>query len=490
MHDGHDVIVIGAGPAGCAAGYQLSRAGRSCCMLERLSIVGGLARTIERNGARYDIGPHRFFTKSPRVLDLWQETGKNLLVDVRRLTRILYGKRLLHYPLQPINAMLGLGVGKSVYAVLSYVLSQARQLAVPRAPRTFEEWVINQFGYALYQAFFKTYTEKVWGIPCSEIASDWASQRIKGLSLAKAVVNAFTGGRTSQVRTMVDHFVYPRYGSGSIYETMCRRIVERGGCLECGCEVVKIQHDGRRVVSVTVRRGDMSEANMCVEHLISTMPITDLIQRMDPPPPDSVKAAASALMYRTHICVNLLLDKSPFPDNWIYIHRPDVRVGRMANYVNFSSEMCDQGGLFPVTFEYFAFPGDETEQQSDAGLTDLAIREGRSTGILQCDSTVDAFVVRNPQAYCVIKSGYDNHRSMIQHYLSSFENMQTAGRAGMFKYNNQDHSVMTGLLAAENVAGTAHDLWSVNIDGDYHESGTAPDLCVEDREEMSGAASE
>ena len=479
-----DVAIIGAGPAGCSAAYALTSSGKRVALIERLDRVGGLARTIPRQGARYDIGPHRFFTKADRVLSLWREVGRDQLIDVPRLTRILYRNRLLHYPLRPLNALMGLGPLRSVNALGSYVQARARSLTHPRPPQSFEDWVTAQFGRVLYENFFRTYTEKVWGIPCAEIGAEWASQRIKGLSLPQAILNALTHGRTSTIKTLVDHFLYCRTGAGAMYETMAATVVAGGGRVATGEEVTSVEHDGRgRVEAITTRTLDGATRTRAADTFISTMPITQLAERLSPSAPATVIEAARRLRYRTHISVNLLVRDNPFPDNWIYVHAPEVQMGRMANYRNFAASMCPDGELTPLTVEYFTFDGDAIASLTDGALIDLALREGRRVGLLDARPPEDAFVVRSPHAYCVIQRGYEASVNCLREYFRGFANLQTAGRAGMFKYNNQDHSIMTGLLAADNVGGVARDLWSVNIDAEYHESGTAPDLCEEDRQD-------
>lgn len=483
--DRFSVAVIGAGPAGCAAGHHLSGNGRRVVVIDKLDRVGGLSRTIERNGARYDIGPHRYFTRAPRVSALWREVGADVLIEVHRLTRILYQNRLLHYPLRPLNALAGLGLRRSVAAVGSYGAARLRCGRVAREPASFEEWVTNQFGRVLYESFFKTYTEKVWGIDCRDIAASWAAQRIKGLNLPRAVLNALTHHRTATIKTLVDHFYYCRNGSGTMYERLAKSVEEAGGRIDTRSEVVRVRHDGCGMVESLDAVGPGGNRRYAADHFVNTMPLTELISRLDPLPPPPVLEAAAALRFRTHLSVNLLVEGNPFPDNWIYVHSPDVSVGRIANYRNFCASMCPNYRQTPLTFEYFAFPGDALERRSDRDLVDLALHEGRRMRLIDNREPADAFVVRSPAAYCVIQRGYERHVEVLREHLAGYKNLVTAGRAGMFKYNNQDHSIMTGLLAAENILGAAYDLWAVNIDAEYHESGTAPDLCAEGREAPS-----
>ncbi len=480
------VHIIGAGPAGCAAAARLVHAGTRVTLYEKHDRAGGLSRTLERNGARYDIGPHRFFTRAPRVMQFWQDEGKDILQSVPRCTRILYGSHRVDYPLSPVNAACALGFGKSTAAAFSYAAMRTKLLFHSPPNTSFEEWVIHAFGRVMYECFFKTYTEKIWGIPCSEIDVRWAAQRIRGLNLPRAVLNALTGHRFSRVKTLVTHFLYPQGGAGNLYSKSIQSLEKAITHVAYQHDIISVHHNGTdRITAVTWQKPDGSTGTDTIDTLISTMPLTHLVSRMMPQPPEEVLTAARALRYRTHISVNLLLSKSPFPDNWMYVHTPSVAMGRIANYRNFSHEMCPDKNRTPITCEYFAFPGDALDNCTDAVLIDRAVKECRSLNIFSSAAPEDAFVVRNPQAYCVIERGFETHRTCIRKYIDAFSNLYTAGRAGMFKYNNQDHSIMTALLVADNVLGASTDPWAVNNDAEYHESGTAPDICDEDREESA-----
>ncbi len=480
------VVILGAGPAGCAAGYDLTKHNADVVLIERLSQVGGLSRTINRGNAKYDIGPHRFFTTSAKVRALWDEVGGKSLKVVPRMTRILFNNHLFNYPLQPLNAFMGLGVLRSLAAITSYTKSKARVAYAPRTPQNFEEWVIDQFGNTLYRTFFKTYTEKVWGIPCSDISTKWASQRIKGLNLSQAIINALRKTSGSGIKTLIDHFIYPSDGCGSIYEKQAEIILQKKGRLLKNTEVVAVRHDGAgRITGVDLATAEGISA-IGGDYFISTIPLTDLVKAMRPLPQSHVLKAADQLKYRTHISVNLLVAGKLFTDNWIYVHSPSVKVGRIANYRNFSNMMHHDADITPLTFEYFVFDNDAIDSLTDNALIELAVTEGSACKLLPggVEKILDAFVVRNKQAYCVMSKGFEAAQNILREYTASFSNLQVAGRAGMFKYNNQDHSIMTGLLAAENALGGKHDVWSVNIDAAYQESGAAPNLCDADREEM------
>jgi protoporphyrinogen oxidase len=485
MPDKVDVSIIGAGPAGCAAACILAEAGLEVAVIDKHDTAGGLARTLSRNGNRFDIGPHRFFTKSDEVLQVWQDFLGPDLTSVDRLTRILYRGKLFNYPLSPMNALMGLGLGTSLSAAMSFGYLKLKRSVVPRVPESFEEWVSDNFGQVLYEAFFKHYTEKVWGIPCSEISADWASQRIKGLNLIKAVVNALFKHRTSTVKTLVDRFLYPRLGSGMLYTTMMRHVRDKGGAYIPNATAERIFRD---VDGWGVEYSTEDGVRHSVEsrHVLSSATMSDLIAMLEPSPPNEVKDAASSLRYRNHYGVNLVFKQKEniFPDNWIYVHSPEVHMGRIANYANFSKDMQVDPEHFPVTVEFFSSPGDTVSSLDEAGRIDLAVRELKNVGLLGTRHIVDdPFVVFSRAAYPVMEMGYEHKVRKVRDYLDGLANLQTMGRAGMFQYNNQDHSVMTGLLAAKNILGDSFDLWCVNIDAEYLESGTAPDLCERDRDE-------
>ena len=472
-----DTVIIGAGPAGCAAAVVLVEAGQRVVVLEQMPHAGGLARTIVRNGNRFDVGPHRFFTESQEVLALWRRFVGEDLITVDRLTRIFYEDKLINYPLGPLNALAGLGWARSGGAVLAYLASRAKRMVIQREPQSVEDWVTDAFGGVLYRAFFKTYTEKVWGIPCRDISASWAAQRIKGLSLAGVILNAVGCAPKSEVKTLVEQFLYPRRGAGQFCENVVRHIVECGAKVRLNAEVCRISLDGRRVNTVTYRDVRGMETQLKCNAVICSAPLTDLVRFLRPEAPAPVRRAAGRLRYREHISVNLALKESLFPDNWLYVHSPKVRLARIANYRAFSPSMCSTPDMHPVTVEYFTFPDDKISSLGDGALCELAIRELAEMGFLRDECLVlDRFVVRDRQAYPLLERGHEQKVSEIRTFLADMKNLWPIGRAGMFKYNNQDHSAMTGLLAARNVLGAHYDVWSVNINAEYHESGAAPVL--------------
>jgi protoporphyrinogen oxidase len=469
------LVVIGAGPSGLAAAYEATRHGVSTTVLERLDRVGGLARTVTYNGHRSDIGPHRFFTMNREVQQLFVDILAEDIVRVPRLTRIYYRKKFFNYPLTPLNALFGVGIFNSFRIITSYLTACARRTLSPKPIRSFEDWVVDRFGRRLYETFFKTYTEKVWGISCQKIGSDWAGQRIKGLSLTAAVMNALFKPKGKVIKTLIDEFMYPRLGAGQLYEKLAARMEQQGGEIRLDANATRVLHDGFRVRAVEYRtaRGELRQASG--DFFLSSAPLTELLDQLDPPPPPEVLAAARGLRYRNHIGVNLVVKgAAPFPDNWIYIHSPDVKMARICDYQNFSKEMGREPDCHPLTIEYFVHPEEDLWAASDAALVELAAKELTFMGLVDPSKIIDRMVVRSAKAYPVIEIGFQEKINLIKDWLDRFENLLPIGRSGMFKYNNQDHAMATGLLAARTALGLGKfDPWLVNIDGIYHEGGSA-----------------
>ncbi|MBU0518645.1 FAD-dependent oxidoreductase [bacterium] len=467
------VVIIGAGPSGLAAAYELTKNNVSVVIIERLPQIGGLSRTLRRDGARYDIGPHRFFTQNKEVHQLWVDILQDDLLAVERLTRIFYKNKFFYYPLQPMNALFGIGAIDTVKILSSYFSTRIQQRMTPREAKTFEDWVVAQFGRRLFEIFFKTYTEKVWGIPCTEIGAEWAGQRIKGLSLWTAVMNAVFKPKSKNIKTLVDEFVFPRGGAGIIYEMMGEQVQQHGGKIVTDSHAVGFRHEGNRVKSVIVENSRGQQEEIEGDAFLVSSPLTEGILGFDPLPPRNIMDAAESLRYRAHVGVDLEAAGNPFPDNWIYVHATDVYLARVANYRNFSKEMARTTDTSPLTVEYFCFRGDHIWNRSDEQLIELATEEMKQMKILMPDQISNSFVVRNEKAYPVLEIGYEKKMDLLKDYTSSFENFQPIGRCGMFKYNNMDHAIVTGLLAARNYMGEKFDVWSVNIDADYHEGGEA-----------------
>jgi len=460
------VIVIGAGPAGLTAAYELSRAGLRAIVLEKDHVVGGLARTVSYKKYRFDIGGHRFFTKVAPVDQMWREVLGNDFVRRPRKSRILYRGRYLDYPLNATNVLKGLGPAAALRAILSYAVARGR----PRRPeRSMEDWVINRFGAFLYRTFFKTYTEKVWGLPCAEIAAEWAAQRIRGLSLRQAVVAAFFPSRRRGIKTLMDAFDYPRLGPGQMWEAVRDRLAAAGRPVLLGLEVVAVRHDGRRVLRVEAS-GTLGRQGCAAWHVISSMPLRELVERLDPPAPAEVLEAARALRYRDFITVALIIDRPHvFPDNWIYVHDPNVRVGRIQNFGNWSPDLVPDTGRSCLGFEYFCFEGDGLWKMSDEALLALARGEAERLGLVPATAIIDGTVARMAQAYPVYDGQYAAKLEIIRSFLRRLPNLHPVGRNGLHKYNNQDHSMFTAMLAVRNILGEHHDVWSVNADCEYLE---------------------
>jgi protoporphyrinogen oxidase len=473
LRSGDHVVIVGAGPAGLTAAYLLAKEGARVTVLEADDVVGGLARTVEYRGYRFDIGGHRFFTKIPPVEMLWRELLGDELIKVPRLSRIHYRGRYFDYPLRAGNALRGLGLVDTFLVLLSYVHAR---LWPSKVEENFEQWVCNRFGRRLYEIFFKTYTEKVWGIPCTEIRAEWAAQRIQGLSLAKAIWSATTLQRRADcIRTLIHEFDYPRLGPGQMWERARDRVGELGGDVQMRHRVVGLERRDGRVVAVRVRTPD-EDVRIEGDHFISTMPLRELVRTCIPEAPANVARAADGLNYRGLLVVALILRQCDlFPDNWIYIHTPGVRVGRIQNSTNWSRAMVPDPATSCVNMEYFCFERDDMWTRRDEELIALARRELADLGLADASLVVDGVVVRMPKAYPVYDSTYRVRLDVVRTWLDAIPNLHTIGRNGMHKYNNQDHSMLTAMLALDNMRGATHDLWAVNTDYEYHEVQRVPE---------------
>ena len=470
------VVIIGGGPAGLTAAYQLSKQSVDSLVLEKDYILGGISRTENYKGYHFDIGGHRFFTKVTVVNDMWHEVlPDGDFIKRSRLSRIFYNKRFFYYPLRPFNALFGLGLWSSFVILCSYIYSHW----FPTLPEdNFERWVSNRFGKRLYNTFFKTYTEKVWGIPGEKISAEWAAQRIKGLSLLVALKNALMAQPTqgkAVVTTLIDSFYYPKRGPGMMWDAVANRVTSQGGEIALGAEVEKINWTSGKVKAVEVQVKGKRETHEG-GHFISTMPIRELIAKLDPPPPSEIQTAAKNLHYRDFLTVALILKrKDLFPDNWIYIHDPDVLVGRIQNFKNWSPDMVPDDEYTCLGLEYFCFEGDGLWSMSDQDLIELGKKEIEMLGFAERSEMIDGHVVRMPKAYPVYDDEYQQALSIIQQFLLQLPNLQLVGRNGMHRYNNQDHSMLTAMLAVENIFGAQHNLWSVNAEQEYHEEITDRD---------------
>jgi protoporphyrinogen oxidase len=465
------VIVIGGGPAGLTAAYELTNYGLHPTVLEKRNIVGGLARTENYKGFHFDMGGHRFFTKSEAVKKMWHEVLGDSFLRRPRLSRIYYKKKFFSYPLKPLNALKGLGFLESVLIILSYV---RWQLFPYRHVETFEQWVTNRFGKRLFLTFFKTYTEKVWGIPCSELKAEWAAQRIKDLSLKTAVLSMFLKPKQT-IKTLIEEFDYPRLGPGMMWNAVRDHVERQGGKIWMNTDVVSIHREGNRIQSVGISREEHREIIQGAD-FISSMPVTEFIKKLDPPPPPAVLEAAEKLNYRDFLTVCLVVNKPElFPDNWIYIHAPEVQVGRIQNFKNWSPDMVPDQTKSSLGLEYFCTEGDALWNMPDTELIELGKREVDRIGLASYTDVEDGCVFRVPKSYPVYDSDYRDHLAIIRNFVDNLENFQSIGRNGLHRYNNQDHAMLTGMFAVRNVVlGEKHELWSVNTDQEYHEEIRAP----------------
>jgi protoporphyrinogen oxidase len=482
MSEHVDVLVIGAGPAGLTTAYCLTRETPSVLVIEKdPTYVGGISRTVRYKDFLFDIGGHRFFSKAKEVVDLWHEILPDDFIARPRLSRIFYGGKYYSYPLSAFEALRNLGIVTSTACMLSYALAKARPIA---EPKSFHDWVRNQFGERLFQIFFKTYTEKVWGMSCDEISADWAAQRIKGLDLRVAVMNALKRslGRKSRpaaggevVKTLIETFQYPRRGPGMMWEAAAAKVKARGGRVLMGRELAALAFDDtKKLWDIAVATADGGSEQYTARHVVSSAPVRELVGKIAPRPISLLHARA--LRYRDFLTVALMVDKPDlFPDNWIYIHDPSVKVGRVQNFRSWSPEMVP-GGMTCLGLEYFCFEGDGLWTAPDAELIALAKREIAKIGLVAEADVVDGCVVRQPKAYPVYDEAYRDHVAAIRRDLEdSYPTLHLVGRNGMHKYNNQDHAMMTAMLTARNILANEriYDTWQVNEDAEYHEAGAA-----------------
>ena len=460
------MVVIGGGPAGLTAALEAAKQGVTPLVLEKDDKVGGIARTDQYKGYHFDMGGHRFFTKNKEVQALWREIMGNEFLRRPRLSRIYYQKKFFHYPLKPFNALAGLGIVQSILIGFSYIKWQL--FPFPQE-ETFEQWVTNRFGRRLFQIFFKSYTEKVWGIPCTELKAEWAAQRIKDLSLKTALLSMIVKPG-SKITTLIEEFDYPRLGPGMMWAAFKTEIERRGGEVRLNQEVQRIERTDNRIDAVVAGTGS-AEIRLTGSHFISSMPITEFINKLDPPAPAEVLHAATKLHYRDFLTVCLIINKAElFPDNWIYIHDPSVQVGRIQNFKNWSPEMVPDPTKTSLGLEYFCTEGDALWNATDADLIEQAKREVDRTGLANYADVEDGCVVRVAKAYPIYDADYGDYLGEIRTFVDAFTNCHTVGRNGLHRYNNQDHAMLTGLLATRNLlAGEQHDLWAVNVDQEYHE---------------------
>ncbi len=472
-NEAKNIAILGAGPAGLTAAYLLCKAGHNIVVYEKdPKYVGGISRTETYKGYHFDIGGHRFFSKSQEVEDFWSEILGDDMLERPRSSRIYYNKKYFSYPLAAIEALHKLGIVETTRCVASYLKGK---ICPVKNPQNFEDWVSNHFGKRLYHIFFKTYTEKVWGIPCSEISADWAAQRIKGLSLSSAIKNALfkprkVNSKDKLIKTLIDTFRYPKKGPGMMWEACAKKVIEMGGQIRMGSLVKGLEFNNNQW-SIHLTGSNVEEG---FDFVISSAPIKDLLPHVYPRLSIPAINAAGQLNYRDFITVVLIMkEKNMFSDNWIYIHDPSVKVGRVQNFKSWSPYMVPEANMACYGLEYFCFEGDGMWTANDETLIALGKKELEQIGLGKAIDVVDGYVVRQEKAYPVYDKMYKEHIAIIREDLKNYPGLYLVGRNGMHKYNNQDHSMMTAMLAAKNIiAGKElYNLWNVNQDAEYHESG-------------------
>ena len=462
------VAVIGAGPAGMTAALQLSRGDAEVDVYEAGPSVGGMARSVDLWGQRVDLGPHRFFSTDARVNQLWLDVVREDHALVERLTRVYYRGRFYRYPLRPLNAFWNMGPVESALCLASYAKERLRPTFSPVGDASFESWVVGRFGRRLFNRFFRSYSEKLWDIPCHELSADFAAQRIRKLSLMEAVRSALSSRHAKRHKTLVDRFCYPTGGAGAVYERMADEVCERGGRVLLQHPVRRIWHTANEVHGVELMTGSTES----YDHVISTMPLTSLVRGLSDVP-KNVQTAANSLQFRNTILVYLHVGSdSLFPDQWLYIHDPELQMGRVTNFRNWVPDLYGDAGTTVLAVEYWCSDWDAAWKGSDQPLIEQASRELRLSGLLRDETVLDSHVVRLRRCYPVYRRGYAEHVDRLANYLRDFRQLTPIGRYGTFKYNNQDHSILMGILAAENLLeGLNHDLWHVNTDHETYQEG-------------------
>jgi len=466
------VVIIGAGPAGLGCAYELvnqENRDYEILILEKNSQVGGLARTHKFKGYNFDVGPHRFFTKNNEVLKLWKDVLKTEFIEVDRLTSILYRNKIFSYPIQLKDVLQKLGVFESVLILNSYLY--AKVFLSNKIPKTLEEWVVKNFGRKLFSMFFKTYNEKVWGIPCEKIGAEWAAQRIKNLSVLEVARNALFGDKKRKAKSLVTKFYYPKKGAGQMYDKMAKIAMLKNARIVEDAEVVSVEHRNKGIHSISYKKNGKI-INEKVDFLFSSMPLTGFVQSLKNLPDVKVIKSAKKLYYRDHITVNLLVKNSNiFLENWIYVHSTEVFTARVSNYNNFEKNRGKNKKYAPIAVEYFVFQNDKLWKMSDEDLIKFAIKEMEMINLFSADMVIDGFVIREKDSYPTYYMGHKPHYDVLKNYVSDFKNLQLIGRGGMYKYNNMDHAIYSGLLAARNYLArkNIYDVWDINEDADYLE---------------------
>src|SRR3954465_767288 len=473
-----NVVVMGAGPGGLCAAYTLTKAGVPARVFEKAPFVGGLARTIRRHTPegefRFDIGGHRWFTKNDELNALFREVVADELLWVNRTSRIYFDGKYVDYPLKISNALQAMGPVVSAQAMADYGRTRVAQPLRPSPVVSMEDAYIDQFGPTLYRLFFQRYSEKVWGLPCNQMSGDWVSQRSKGMSLLTAVKDAVVPTK-GKVVSLIDEFMYPRGGFGRFSERMADAIQAGGNAIRLGAGVEKVHREGNRRPAVTVSTENGTE-RVEGENFISSIPITVLAKIMEPAAPADVLKAVDSLTFRNIITVNLMLKKRQVtPDTWLYVHDRNILFGRLHEPKNWSPAMVPGDEFTSLVVEYFCSFGDHIWNMSEEEIVEQTVKHlVEDLHFVDRSEVIDGFAIRAPRAYPSYVIGYEKPLALIKDFVESLENLQIIGRYGTFRYNNTDHSIETGLLAAKNLLGERHDLDLVNADQEYPELKRVP----------------
>lgn len=464
------IVILGAGPAGLAAGYELVKNGHQVTIVERENKVGGLARTEKYQTNSFDIGPHRFFTKNQEIQKFWEEILGQDLLRRPRLTRIYYRKKYFYYPLRLFNALKNLGFIESLEIFLSLITTRLSKIFKRQPDQNFEDWVVHRFGRRLFNHFFKSYTEKLWGISTSEIGVEWASQRLQSMSLLKVISSLIFKPKSGSVKSWVEEFYYPRLGAGQLHEQTARFIEQHGGQILLAADIRKVTaNHHNQVIGVTCKNSAGNVFELSGDYFISTLPISALMRVWSPTLPTELITAVNSLKFRSTILVNLLIDKDKsFPDNWLYIHEPDVQILRISNPMSFSPDLSPANQNI-LALEYVCDEQESLWSKSTAELLTLGREELIKIGLARSEDILGGTVIKAPNTYPVYTKDYQQHTAQIFSFLGAFKNFQTIGRAGLFRYNNMDHSMLTGFYAARNIMGGHYNIFNVNTDEEYHE---------------------
>lgn len=446
----NNTVILGGGLTGLSAGFVLTRAGLEVRIFESSETVGGLSRTIEKDGFRFDLGGHRFFTKDKKIESFVRDLMNPELISVNRSSKIYMRNKFFDYPLKPVNAIFGLGLGTTARIMADYGSEKVRNLLKKGDCISLEDWVVNKFGRTMFDIYFREYSEKVWGIDCRNISAEWVAQRIKGLSLGRAVKNAFFKFSGKDLPTLADRFVYPQLGIGRISDRL-KEEIEKRNSVDTGTTVVRVRHSGDRIEGVAVQNHSFQD-NIQGRDFISTMPVTSLLRCLDPAPPDHVMSAASKLRFRDLVVVAIMTDRERITDQtWIYIPEKEIPFGRIHEPTNWSEKMAPKGKSI-VVMEFFSFKGDRIWNGTDEELVEITVKHLQRLGFMKAAEVIGSAVVRVPKAYPLFDVGYERHCREIYGYLARFKNLHTAGRGGMFRYYNMDHAIESGIGAAEEIS--------------------------------------